>query len=245
MKLRSLIGIVFGFVLTLSQQSGATCYVNSESHLPFYSGTGLGSTPTTFPSPTQQDAFASCGPSAKNADLNWTPNQAVRRALFDSAAVQDSAAGCDSYGHLLKAECKPDFPVLTIFYPSNNYYRIESFVIERNPSLNAAPELSPEIKNYMQTRLKIPSGDWANQGFLNTVIVSVGDGENAIQMTIIQYVDMMNKLFSRYPTKDYRQAYIDFINGDRNNLSYFVASLEYQRNLISKIVPVILQTLEE
>lgn len=232
---------VFSGCIAFSLKLHAYCYVNSESHLPSFQGGNSVWNGAWIPAipPSQTDVFASCGPSDKNSDLKWTPNQAARRALFNSPEVQNTAIGCESYGHLLKAECNPDFPVLTIYIHPQNYYKIESFIVARDAFLNASNEISVGTKSYLQGRLKVPSGDWSNPSFLNTIILSEANEFPVIN--IIEYVKIMNLLFNKYPTMNYRAAYIDFINGDFANLKYNVANYELaKKNSIMVIINTIL-----
>lgn len=270
-KSRGLMKIaVINFLIFLSvfvnSSANAVCYLNSESHLPYTTercAIGSGGVSvcsnsssnhnlecrvrryderwcyTSFPS--DDDIFGSCGPNPNNADVTWLPNQAVRRALFDTAEVQNTAGGCQSYGQLLKAECNPGFPVLTIFYDTAGTYKIESLVVERNPLLSNAADLSASIKNYIQARLKIPSGNWASSSFLKTVIVPKPG--NGLPLDIIQYVTMMNFLYRKYPTYDYQKAYIDYINGDSIYIFYYLANYEFVKKIMNNAAITVINNL--
>lgn len=166
------------------------------------------------------DPQPTCAASATNSDLPWTPDPAARAKLFLSSEVQRTADGCDSYAKLVKAECNPEFPVMTNYYDPKGIYKIRTLITERDIYLNSKTELSPGILSYLKNRIRIPSGDWSSIVFLQSIKVSDS-------MNIIDYVAMMNQLSQKYPTKDYRNAYVEFINGENAYLDYYIQQTEF------------------
>lgn len=113
---------------------------------------------------------------------------------------------------------------MTNYYDPKGIYKIRTIITERDIYLNSKTELSPGILSYLKNRIRIPSGDWNSIAFLQSIKVSDS-------MNIIDYVAMMNQLSQKYPTKDYRNAYVEFINGENAYFDYYIQQTEFLKVL--------------
>lgn len=181
---------------------------------------------------------SACGPSSNNSDLKWKPDPVARQKLFSSPVVQENGDGCEFYGKLIKSECNPDLPVETIFYALNDTIIVRAFIVQRSISLFKSAHIPVEIKNYLYTNIKIPIGNWGDKNFLSSIVLE----DN---MNLIDYVAMMNRLYSKYPMNDFKTAYIDYITGDFQMIYMNVFIDNEVMQLSRKIIPIIVNTLEE
>lgn len=96
------------------------------------------------------DANSACTAGAARTSLGWTPNAAARETLLKSTVVQNSLTGCENMGKLLKSECQPVGPVLSIYFSASGSIEVESAAIEIDGLMHNDITLPNEFRVYFQ-----------------------------------------------------------------------------------------------
>jgi hypothetical protein len=124
MKLKVLFCTITLAVLGASE-SFAACYINTDS--------------------TSQ-----CATGQSRWSIGWTPNISARDALQKSAAVQQSLNGCELMAKVIKAECQPAAPVISLYLADSGSYEVETAAIEIKAALSNDISLPNEFREYFR-----------------------------------------------------------------------------------------------
>ena len=96
------------------------------------------------------DANSACATGSARSSLGWTPNAAARDTLLQSVSVQKTLNGCELMAKLVKSECQPFGPVLSIYSSDSGGIEVESAVIEISALMPNDITLPTEFRVYFQ-----------------------------------------------------------------------------------------------